>query len=142
MPPATASAVIVGVVMLLLGFAFYACLYAVAGSMASSVEDAQASAGPLGFLTAAAYAGTLIGVVPNPDSAFAQVLTYLPPTAPFAVPARITIDSISTLEIVIASVVTAVAAVVTTSTAPTVPRRRALGRALVGCADESEAADP
>lgn len=112
-PPATTTAVVVSVLMLVLGFAFYASLYAVAGSMASSLEDAQASAGPLGFLTATAYGGTLIGVIPNPESIFAQVLTYFPPTAPFAVPARITVGSISTVEIAIAAVVTAVAAVAT-----------------------------
>lgn len=112
-PPATTTAVAVSVLMLVLGFAFYASLYAVAGSMASSLEDAQASAGPLGFLTATAYAGTLIGVIPNPESIFAQVLTYFPPTAPFAVPARITVGSISTIEIAIAAVLTAVAAVAT-----------------------------
>lgn len=112
-PAATGSAVGVGALMLVLGFAFYASLYAVAGSMASSLEDAQASAGPLGFLTAGAYAGTLIGVIPNPDSIFAHVLTYLPPTAPFAVPARITVGAIGPAEIAISAVVTAVAAVVT-----------------------------
>ena len=112
-PDAALSAVLVGVVMFLLGFAFYAALYAVAGSMASSLEDAQSSAGPLGFLTAGAYIGTLIGVVPNPESVFSQVLTYLPPTAPFAVPARVSVGAISMVEVAIAAVLTAVAAVLT-----------------------------
>ncbi len=38
-PPATTTAVAVSVLMLVLGFAFYASLYAVAGSMASSLEE-------------------------------------------------------------------------------------------------------
>lgn len=112
-PAATTSAVAVATVMFVLGFAFYAALYAVAGSMASSLEDAQSSAGPLGFLTAGAYIGTLIGVVPNPESIFSQVLTYLPPTAPFAVPARVSVGAISMVEVVIASLLTAVAAFLT-----------------------------
>ncbi len=112
-PPAATSAVLVGVLMFVLGFAFYAALYAVAGSMASSLEDAQSSAGPLGFLTAGAYIGTLLGVVPNPDSVFAQVLSYLPPTAPFAVPARISVGAISVPEVLVAATITAVAAVLT-----------------------------
>ena len=112
-PPAATSAVLVAVVMFVLGFAFYAALYAVAGSMASSLEDAQSSAGPLGFLTAGAYIGTLLGVVPNPESIFAQVLTYLPPTAPFAVPARVAVGAITPVEVAVSAVVTAVAAVLT-----------------------------
>lgn len=112
-PAATASAVGVGSLMFVMGFAFYAALYAVAGSMASSLEDAQAVAGPLAFLTGGAYIGTLIGIVPNPDTIFAHVLTYLPPTAPFAVPARIAVGSIGGLEIAISAVVTGLAAVVT-----------------------------
>ena len=112
-PPAAASAVAVAAVMFVLGFAFYAALYAVAGSMASSLEDAQSSAGPLGFLTAGAYIGTLLGVVPNPDSVFAQVLTYLPPTAPFAVPARVAVGAISGVEVAVAAILTGVAGLVT-----------------------------
>lgn len=111
-PPAAASAVAVATVMFVLGFAFYAALYAVAGSMASSLEDAQSSAGPLGFLTAGAYIGTLLGVVPNPDGAFAQVLTYLPPTAPFAVPARVAVGAISTVEVAVAAIITGITALV------------------------------
>ena len=112
-PPAAASAVTVAAVMFVLGFGFYAALYAVAGSMASSLEDAQSSAGPLGFLTAGAYIGTLLGVVPNPDSVFARVLTYLPPTAPFAVPARVAVGAISMVEVAVAAIITGVAALVT-----------------------------
>lgn len=112
-PPAAASAVTVAVLMFVLGFAFYAALYAVAGSMASSLEDAQSSAGPLGFLTVGAYMGTLLGVVPNPDGVLAQVLTYVPPTAPFAVPARVAVGAISPVEVAISAILTAIAAVLT-----------------------------
>ena len=110
-PPATGSAVVVGAVMFLTGFAFYASLYAVAGSMSSSLEDAQSSAGPLGFLTVGAYVGTLLGVVPNPDSVFAQVLTYVPATAPFAVPARVAVGAITPVQVAVAATLTALTAV-------------------------------
>lgn len=109
-PEATGSALAVGAVMFVTGFAFYAALYAVAGSMASTLEDAQSSAGPLGFLTVGAYVGTLLGVVPNPDTLFAQVLTYFPPTAPFAVPARVAVGAMSPVQVAIAATLTAVTA--------------------------------
>lgn len=109
-PPATGPAVLVGAVMFVTGFGFYAAMYAVAGSMSSSLEDAQSSAGPLGFLTIGAYVGTLLGVVPNPDSLFAQVLTYVPATAPFAVPARVAVGAITPAEVAVAATLTALTA--------------------------------
>lgn len=113
LPPATGQAILVGTLMLLFGFAFYAALFGVAGSLASSMEDAQAAAGPLMFLTAGAYGGTVIGVMQNPDGVFAQVLTWFPATAPFAVPARVALGSLGTLEIVGVCALMAVATVVT-----------------------------
>lgn len=113
LPPAAFGSMTVALVMFVLGFAFYASLYAVAGSLASSLEDAQSSAGPLGFLTVGAYMGTLLGVVPNPESVFARVLSLFPPTAPFAVPARVAISSIEPWEVVLSAVLVAVTAVLT-----------------------------
>lgn len=112
-PPSTTGAIAVGTLMFVLGFAFYTALYAVAGSMASSLEDAQTAAAPLGFLTVGAYTGTLLGVVPNPETVLAEVLTYLPPTAPFAVPARVAVGAIGPVEVVLAAAVTAAGAIVT-----------------------------
>lgn len=113
LPPAAGLSVTIALVMFVLGFAFYAALYAVAGSLASSLEDAQSSAGPLGFLTVGAYFGTLIGVVPNPDSVFSTVLSLFPPTAPFAVPARVAVSAIAPWEIALSAVLVAVTAVLT-----------------------------
>lgn len=113
LPAATGQAIMVGTLMLLFGFAFYATLFGVAGSLASSMEDAQAAAGPLMFLTAGAYGGTILGVMQDPDGVFAQILTWFPPTAPFAVPARVALGSLGTLEIVGVCALMAVATLVT-----------------------------
>jgi ABC-2 type transport system permease protein len=113
LPPAAGTSIVVALVMFVLGFAFYSSLYAVAGSLASSLEDAQSAAGPLGFLTVGAYMGTLLGVVPDPDSVFAVGLSLFPPTAPFAVPARVAVSAISPVEVVLSAVLVAVTAVLT-----------------------------
>lgn len=108
LPAAAGDAIAVGLLMFVLGFGFFAALYAVAGALSSSVEDAQSSAGPLGFMVLGVYLSVIVGVIPNPDGLLARVFTFLPPTAPFAVPARVSTSSISGLEIVGGAVATAI----------------------------------
>ncbi len=88
-PPTTLAVMAVSIPMFLVGFGLYASIYAVAGALASSAEEAQSAAAPIGFVSAAVYMAVLIGVVPNPDGLFAQILTYIPFSAPFAVPVRV-----------------------------------------------------
>lgn len=113
LPDTTTAALVTGISMFVIGFGFYASLYAVAGSMATSIEDAQASAGPLGFIVAGVYFAVIIAVIPNPDGLVSQVLTYLPPSAPFAVPARAANGAIPGWEIVLSAFVTLVGTVLT-----------------------------
>lgn len=89
LPPTTAAVMAVSIPMFLVGFGLYASIYAAAGALASSAEEAQSAAAPIGFISAAVYMAVLIGVVPNPNGVFAQVLTYIPFSAPFAVPVRV-----------------------------------------------------
>lgn len=112
-PAATGTLVAVSLVMLVTGFLFYASLYAVAGSLAASMEDAQSTAGPLGFLMTGAYMAVFIVVMPNPSSLASQILTFLPPTAPFVVPSRLGLGGLPLWQAVVAIVVTAIAAVLT-----------------------------
>lgn len=110
--PATAGALVaVSLVMLVVGFLFYASLFAVAGSMASSLEDAQSTSGPLTFAIMGGYFAVIFAVIPNPDGIVAQVLSFLPPTAPFVVPARMAFEAIAVWEVVTATLLTLVAAV-------------------------------
>lgn len=113
LPEATAATVVTSLVMVVLGFVFYAALYTVAGSLASSIEDAQASSGPLGIATTGAYFAVVFAVLPSPRGTLAQVLSYLPPTAPFTVPARVALGAMQGWEVVLAAVVTAVGAAIT-----------------------------
>ena len=110
-PAATGGVVAVGLLMLVVGFLFYASLYAVAGSMSSSLEDVQSTSGPLTFAVMGAYFGTLFAVLPNPDGVAANVLTFLPLTSPFAVPARMAFGAIPGWQVALATVVTLVTTV-------------------------------
>jgi ABC-2 type transport system permease protein len=108
-PAATGTLIAVSLGMLVVGFLFYAALYAVAGSLASSLEDAQSSAGPLGFLLTGAYFAVFLVVLPDPSSTWSQVLTFVPPTAPFVVPARLGLGALPVEQALLALAVTAVA---------------------------------
>jgi ABC-2 type transport system permease protein len=112
LPTTTGDLIVVGLLMLVVGFLFYASLFAVAGSMAASVEDAQSTSGPLTFAVMGGYFAVIFAVLPNPDGMVAQVLTFVPPTAPFVVPARVAFEAIPGWEIAVATVLTLVSSLV------------------------------
>lgn len=71
----------------ILAYAFYAWAYAAAGATVSRQEEAQSLQFPLGLPILIAYiaAATSLG---GEDSRLLRVLSYLPPTAPVAMPMR------------------------------------------------------
>ncbi len=100
-PTALVPAVASMVVWFVLGFAFYAVGYAAAGSLATRQEDAQSAATPLAMLVLGAYFVSLLVVGPNPESVAAMVCSFVPFTAPLAMPARIAQDAAAPWEIVV-----------------------------------------
>jgi ABC-2 type transport system permease protein len=72
-----------------LGYALYAVVYGALGSLASRTEDAQSVAGPVIYVLLAAYWASFLVVSGDPDSGWSQLLSLVPATAPFAMPARI-----------------------------------------------------
>ncbi|MEX0831898.1 MAG: ABC transporter permease [Nitriliruptoraceae bacterium] len=113
LPEATGAVLAVSTVMLLAGFMFYAALFTVAGTLASSMEDAQSTAGPLYFAMWGAYAAVFFTVLPNPSGIIAQILTFLPPTAPFIVPARVALGEIAAWQVPASIAVTIIGALFT-----------------------------
>ena len=92
-----------------LGFAFYSVVYAAAGSLVNRAEDAQSSAGPIGFLLFAAYFAVFAVVLPDPDGTGARVLSLVPGFAPLAMPARVALGAVTATEMVAAVAITLVA---------------------------------
>ncbi|MGA8296296.1 MAG: ABC transporter permease [Acidimicrobiales bacterium] len=78
-----ASSVVLGLVWLLLGYAFYCWLYAAAGSMIERQDQLQAIALPLQLPILFGYIVALTSLGSSTPSVFVKVLAYLPPTAPF-----------------------------------------------------------
>ncbi len=109
LPPTSVESVAMAVVWFVLGFLFYATIYAVAASMASSMEDAQSTAGPIGMLLTAAYLISVLVVGPNPEGIWARVLSLLPPFAPMTMPARQAQGAVASWEIAVSAVLMLVA---------------------------------
>jgi ABC-2 type transport system permease protein len=97
------SALPLAVVWFLGGYALYATLFALAGSLVSRQEDAPAAAGPILAVLIAAYMLIYIfGYVP--ESGASRVLSVIPPIAPFLMPMRMAAGAASVVEVAVALV--------------------------------------
>jgi ABC-2 type transport system permease protein len=76
-------------VWFLLGYAFYASLFAVAGAIVSRQEELQNTATPLNLLMVGSFLVAFMGAGSDPDSTLATVSSFLPPVAPLVLPVRI-----------------------------------------------------
>jgi ABC-2 type transport system permease protein len=104
------SALPMSAVWFLGGYALYATLFALAGSLVSRQEDAQAAAGPITAVLITAYIMIYIfGYAP--ESGISRLLSLIPPIAPFLMPMRMAAGAASVLEVVIALVLLAAATV-------------------------------
>ena len=112
LPSATYATAAWSLVWFLLGFAFYAVLYAAAASLVSRSEDAQAAAMPVALFGVASYLVALSVVLPNPESTASRLISLLPPVAPIAFPARIGIGDAPVWEILLGMVITMAAIVI------------------------------
>ncbi len=92
----TAPLVLVStLVWLVLGYAFYSWVYAAAGSMAERQDQVQSLAFPLSLPIIFGYIMALTTVGAGSPSTFFQVLAYLPPTAPFAMPVLVGLGAVA-----------------------------------------------
>jgi len=110
-PGGTASTIAWSLIWFVLGFAFYAVLYAAAGSLVSRTEDAQAAATPIALVGVAGYLLTFAVIMPNPDGTASMILSLLPPIAPIAFPARIAFTGVPLWEILMGILIMTVAVV-------------------------------
>ena len=92
--PAVTGGVLAWVlVWFVLGYALYATLYGALGSLASRTEDAQAVAGPVGYVLIGGYWASFAALSFDPDGPWARILSLFPPTAPLAMPGRIALGA-------------------------------------------------
>jgi ABC-2 type transport system permease protein len=100
LPSSTAKTAVVVAVFFVLGYALYSCAFAAAGAIVSRQEDIQSTTSPLLAVLVGGYLAS-ISALDKPTSTLAEVLSYLPPTAPLIVPGRVAQDAISTGSVLI-----------------------------------------
>jgi ABC-2 type transport system permease protein len=82
----------------IVGFVFYATLYAAAGSMVNSEQEAQQAAVPVMLLLMSAWA-MVSPVMAAPNGTLAVVLSWLPWSSPIIMPMRVGLTSVSPVTI-------------------------------------------
>ena len=92
-----------------LGYAFYAGLFACAGALVPRQEELQSSMTPLTMMILISFF-VAFAVLDNPDGTLARVTSFIPFSAPMTMPVRIALGEASAVEIVAAFAITAAAA--------------------------------
>ena len=115
-PSIGADAVASGLMWFVLGFIFYALIYAAGGSLVSRQEDLQSVLAPITMLVVGTYLA-FFWVEANPDNPIAIGISMLPALAPVLMPARMASGQAEAWQVVVAVVLTLVATAGVTSLA-------------------------
>lgn len=102
LPPVALGILGAVVLWFVLGFAFYSCLFAVAGSLVSRQEDLQYTQLPLMVLIFVGY-GAAFYEFGNPGSLVGQVLSFIPPFSPMVTLMRMGMGEAGALEVLLAA---------------------------------------
>ncbi len=89
--------VLVFLVYFVLGFLLYGALYAAIGSMCSAIQDSQQYASLVTMLILVGFF-SVFAVIAHPDGALGSVLSWIPFFAPFVMPVRWSLTSVSALD--------------------------------------------
>jgi ABC-2 type transport system permease protein len=100
-PAVGVIAVLGGLLWFVLGFVFYALIYAGAGSMVSRQEDVAAVTAPIGILIIGSYF-VFFWVEANPANPIGVALSLLPPFAPVLMSARMATGDAQVWQVVLA----------------------------------------
>jgi ABC-2 type transport system permease protein len=95
------------VMWFVLGYALYSVVYAAFGALASRVEDASSAAAPISVVLFGGYFAAL-STLESPDSTLAGVLSFIPATAPMAMPLRMTLTHVPVWQVLVAAALTGV----------------------------------
>lgn len=90
------------VIWFVLGYAFFSVVYAALGALASRVEDASSAAAPVSVVLFACYFAAL-AAIDSPESTMTMVLSFVPVSAPFAMPARLALTAVPAWQVVAAA---------------------------------------
>lgn len=98
LPGTAVEVALVVLAWFVMGFAFYAGLFAVSGSLVSRMEELQNALVPINLIIFVSFFVS-IGALQDPDSTLATVASVLPFSAALAMPVRIALGSATTPQI-------------------------------------------
>ncbi len=110
LPALSPSLLATSLVWFLLGYLLYGAVFAAGASLAPRQEDAQSTLAPISMILLISYIAVL-GTSGNPDGWPARVVSWIPFTAPFAMPGRIAAEAAPWWEIAGSLMSTALAVV-------------------------------
>lgn len=120
-PDVTLGLGLIILVSFLLGFLFYAALFAAVGAMVSTDQDAQQAQLPVVLLLVLSMA-MVQGIFTNPEGSLATLLTLLPFSAPIALPFRLSLSPVPWVESIGSLVILALTSILATLAAARVYR--------------------
>lgn len=121
-----ALTVLVALLWLVLGYAFYCWVYAAAGSTVERQEQVQSIAFPLMIPAVVGYVVSVAAASSGRPDTFLHVLAYLPPTAPFAMPTLVGLGAATWWEFSISVVLSIVSTIAVARLATSIYRRAIL----------------
>ena len=110
LPPGLPSAAVLVLGWFVLGFALYSALFAMAGAVASRVEELQNTSSPITFVIMGGYVAAIIAAG-APDGPVARVASFIPPSTPLVMPIRVAAGDASAWELAVAVVLVLVTVV-------------------------------
>lgn len=125
LPDVTVGSVLIVALWFLLGYALFACLYAVAGALVSRQEDLQSTTGALNMVVVGSYILSFTALQ-SPDGILMQVLSWVPLSAPMAMPARWLVTDVPAWELLGSVALALVSIIAALKLASTVYSRAAL----------------
>lgn len=108
-PSVTVGLLVSGLVWFILGYLLYGSVFAAGASLAPRQEDAQSTLAPVSVLLMVSYFGAIFAAN-DPKSLLATVISWVPFTAPFAMPGRFAAGDAQWWEVVGSMLLTAAAA--------------------------------
>jgi ABC-2 type transport system permease protein len=98
LPDSTVRVAVEVVAWFVLGYVFYAALFAMGGALASRTEELQNTTGPITMIAVFSFFATIF-VTEDPGGTVARIATFVPPAAPMVLPIRTAAGEIALWEV-------------------------------------------
>jgi ABC-2 type transport system permease protein len=103
LPASAIAAAAIAIAYFMLGFAFYASLFAVAGSLVTRMEELQNALVPINLFIFISFF-VAIGALGDPDGTLVTIASVLPGSSALAMPVRIVLGAATPVQIVLSIV--------------------------------------